>query len=232
MESGMILATAGYDKQIKFWDMETWQAVDAKRFGDLAVNKLVLSADKRYLGACSNGLVKVYDLKMLDQTEVTFDGLSANAVAMVFQRQNKWFFVTCEDGTIKIFDFHTTGYQRQCDNGGVMIHCAVLHPNEVEIIFGDQSGEIKVWDLQAQKVRQFWQMDEPMVSITSLEIAHDASMLIMGNSAGVFSFWESEGVKALGSMDGGSSSNKSPTQVNYGTTDDFNPMQERLAHPD
>ena len=78
-----------------------------------------------------------------------------------------------------------------------MIHCAVLHPNEVEIIFGDQLGEIKVWDLQAEKVRQFWQMDEPLVSITSLEIAHDASRLIMGNSAGIFCFWESEGAQVM-----------------------------------
>ena len=77
-------------------------------------------------------------------------------------------------------------------------------------------------------------MDEPMVSITSLEIANDASMLIMGNSAGVFSFWESEGAKAISGADEKSqpSSNKSPTQVNYGTTNDFNPMQEMLAHPD
>ena len=109
----------------------------------------MLSEDKKYLGACSHGLVKVYDTTALDASEMTFDGLKGNAVAMEFQRQNKWFFVACEDGSIKIFDFKSQGYQRQCDNAGVMIHCAVLHPNEVEIIFGDQSGEIKVWDLQA-----------------------------------------------------------------------------------
>lgn len=77
-----------------------------------------------------------------------------------------------------------------------MINCAVLHPNEVEIIFGDQNGEIKVWDLQVNapnKAKSFWQLDMPNVSITSLEIAKDASKLIMGNSAGYFCFWESEG---------------------------------------
>ena len=74
---------------------------------------------------------------------------------MDFQKQNKWFFAACEDGTIKIFDFKSTGYQRQHENGGVMINCAVLHPNEIEIIFGDQNGDIKVWDLQLQKARLF-----------------------------------------------------------------------------
>ena len=66
----------------------------------------MLSSDRKYLGACSNGLVKVYDLRHLDQ-ETTFDGLTANVIAMDFQKQNKWFFAACEDGTIKIFDFKT-----------------------------------------------------------------------------------------------------------------------------
>jgi target of rapamycin complex subunit LST8 len=95
-----------------------------------------------------------------------------------------------------------------------MINCAVLHPNGAEIIFGDQNGEIKIWDLELQKARSFWQLDIPNISITSLEIAKDASMLIMGNSAGLFCCWESENQK-----DGG-----------YGTTEDFVPIQECEAH--
>lgn len=78
-----------------------------------------------------------------------------------------------------------------------MINCAVLHPNEVEIIFGDQNGEIKVWDLQINKARQFWQLDLPSISITALEIAKDCTKLIAGNSAGFFYFWESEGAQAI-----------------------------------
>ena len=103
-KSNIILATAGYDKQIKFWDIRTQQATDSKNSGDNAINKLCLSQDRKYLGACTFGHVKVYDLRHLDQ-ERTFDGLNGNAVAMEFQSQNKWFFTACEDGTIKIFDF-------------------------------------------------------------------------------------------------------------------------------
>ena len=122
---------------------------NSKKFGDNAINRLVLSGDKRYLGACSFGLVKVFDLRPGNQDQdMNFDGMNSNVIAMSFQKQNKWFFAACEDGNIKIFDFKGQGYQRQYDNGGVMINCAVLHPNEVEIIFGDQNGEIKVWDLQ------------------------------------------------------------------------------------
>lgn len=103
-----------------------------------------------------------------------------------------------------------------------MINCAVLHPNGAEIIFGDQNGEIKVWDLELQKAQSFWQLDMPSISITSLEIARDASKLIMGNSAGIFCYWESEGAQRQ----------QQPGNVNYGTTEDFNPMQEKEAHSD
>jgi WD40 repeat protein len=105
-QMNIILATAGYDKQIKFWNIKNCQCYESKKFGENAINRLVLSSDRKYLGACSNGLVKVYDLRHLDQ-ETTFDGLTANVIAMDFQKQNKWFFAACEDGTIKIFDFKT-----------------------------------------------------------------------------------------------------------------------------
>jgi G protein beta subunit-like protein len=187
---------------------------------------LTLSFDGKYLGACTHGHVKVYDLRHLDQERI-FDGLNGNAVAMDFQKQNKWFFAACEDGTIKIFDFKAQGYQRQYDNGGVMINCAVLHPNEVEIIFGDQNGEIKVWDLQLQKARSFCQIEMPQVSITALEISKDAKKLIMGNSAGIFCVWESEGTQIIQSTAQGQIQ-----QVNYGSTEDFNPIQDEEAHPD
>lgn len=103
-ENKIILATAGYDKQIKFWDIASGKCNISKKFGENAINKLVMSSDRKYLGACTNGYVKVYDSKNLEQ-EITFDGLTGNVIAMDFQKQNKWFFAACEDGSIKIFDF-------------------------------------------------------------------------------------------------------------------------------
>ena len=111
MDTGRImLATAGYDKQIKFWNIQNCQCFESKKFGETAINKLVLSHDSKYLGACSTNFVKVYNRRDPHDQEMTFDGLTANVIAMDFQKQNKWFFAACEDGTIKIFDFKSTGY--------------------------------------------------------------------------------------------------------------------------
>ena len=56
----------------------------------------------------------------------------------------------------------------------------------------------------------------------------------MGNSAGFFCFWESEGAQLL-NQPGNQIPNINSSGsglVSYGTTEDFNPMQEKEAHPD
>ena len=63
-----------------------------------------------------------------------------------------------------------------------MVNCAVLHPNQVEIIFGDQSGRIRIWDLQTNTARDLKDQDD--VGIRSIVIASDASKLVAGNSQG------------------------------------------------
>ena len=81
-------------------------------------------------------IVKVYDLVQLEN-ENTFDGHTANITSMGFQKDSKWFFTSSEDGTLKIFDFKASGFMRNFNNNGIMVTSAVLHPNQVEVIFGD-----------------------------------------------------------------------------------------------
>lgn len=80
-------------------------------------------------------------------------------------------------------------------------------------------------------------MNVSSVSITALQISQDASKLIMGNSVGSFFCWESNGVKVINkeiklneSLNGHSlrgnvqGSISSSQYMNYGSTDEFNPM--------
>jgi WD40 repeat protein len=63
-----------------------------------------------------------------------------------------------------------------------MVNCAVLSPNQVEIIFGDQSGRIRIWDLTNNSCRDLKDSDD--LAIRSLAINSDASRLVAGNSSG------------------------------------------------
>lgn len=129
----LILATAGYDHCIKLWDVNTGLPTLSIPYPESQINKIAITDDRKYLGVAANLIVKVYELSHNPSSpptsEVSFEGHTGNITALGFQKNNKWFFTASEDGTLKIFDFKTSGYMRNFDNGGAMVNCAVLHPN-------------------------------------------------------------------------------------------------------
>lgn len=122
--------------------------------------------------------------------ETTYEGHTGNITALGFHKDNKWFFSASEDGTLKIFDFKASGYMRNFSNNGIMVNTAILHPNQVEIYFGDQSGRIWVWDLTTNSVKEHFD-DAENIGIRTLAITSDASKLVAGNSAGICYIWSS-----------------------------------------
>ena len=146
-----MLVTAGYDHQIKFWDVSSGLPTQTIQYTDSHINKLAITADRRYLGVAANNVFKVYEISQTGVpetgSEASFEGHSANITSMGFQKDNKWFFTSSEDGTLKIFDFKMSGFMRNFDNQGIMVNAAILHPNQGEIIFGDASGRVRIWDL-------------------------------------------------------------------------------------
>ena len=107
----LILATAGYDHSIKFWDATSGLCRRSLNYPDSHINKLAISPDRKYLGVAAHNVVKVYDI-FSHESEVSYEGHTGNITSLGFQRDNKWFFTSSEDGTLKIFDFKATGYMR------------------------------------------------------------------------------------------------------------------------
>lgn len=71
------------------------------------------------------------------------------------------------------------------------INCVCLHPNQAELIVGDQSGAIHIWDLKTDHNEQL--IPEPESSITSAHIDPDASYMAAVNSAGNCYVWNLTG---------------------------------------
>ncbi|NXR19178.1 LST8 protein, partial [Cinclus mexicanus] len=61
------------------------------------------------------------------------------------------------------------------------INCVCLHPNQAELIVGDQSGAIHIWDLKTDHNEQL--IPEPEVSVNSVHIDPDASYMAAVNSS-------------------------------------------------
>ncbi|KAJ3193775.1 RNase P and RNase MRP subunit, partial [Dinochytrium kinnereticum] len=68
-QTEVVLATAGYDHTIKFWEALSGMCVRTIQHPDNSqVNKLSISPDKRYLAAAGNPHVRIYDIQSNNQT--------------------------------------------------------------------------------------------------------------------------------------------------------------------
>jgi target of rapamycin complex subunit LST8 len=78
---------------------------------------------------------------------------------------------------------------RNFDNAGVMVNCAVLHPNQCEIFFGDQQGRVRIWDLTTNEPRELY-VDSDEIPFRSIAITRSAKKLVAGNNVGTCFIWE------------------------------------------
>merc|ERR1719193_961921 len=63
-----------------------------------------------------------------------------------------------------------------------MINTACLHPNQGDLIIGDQDGYIRIWDLTKDQARV---LPERLAPIRSLTIASDATSLVAATHLGM-----------------------------------------------
>ena len=84
----MILATAGYDHSIKFWDVNTGMSTTSIAYPDSHINKLAITNDRKYIGVAAHQIVKVYEFSMNPNvpplSEVSFEGHQGNITALGF----------------------------------------------------------------------------------------------------------------------------------------------------
>jgi target of rapamycin complex subunit LST8 len=91
--SSLVLATAGYDHTIRFWEATTGMCWRQIPHNDSHVNKLEISLDKKWLAAAGNPSVRVYDIQSNGTAPYhTFDGHTNNVSAVGFHKDGRWLF--------------------------------------------------------------------------------------------------------------------------------------------
>ena len=185
----VVLATAGYDHTVRFWEATRGICYRTLQYADSQVNKLEITPDKQYLAAAGNPHIRLFEVHTSNPQPVTsYDGHSGNVTAVGFEREGRWMYSGSDDGTLKIWDLRSGGYQREYESRGAVTTCA-LHPNGTELISGDQNGNIRVWDLTANAC-SCELVPEVGVAIRSVTIAGDGSLVVAANSNGTCYVWK------------------------------------------
>ena len=102
----VILATAGYDHTIRFWEAAGMCHRDhTLEYRDSQVNQLAITGDKYLLGVAGNPHVRLYEINSNNFNPLlSFDGHVGNVTSVGFQKDRKWLYSGGEDATVKIWD--------------------------------------------------------------------------------------------------------------------------------
>ena len=183
----IVLVTGGFDHKLRFWDATSGVCSKTLRFpGESQVNCCAISNDKQLLAAGGNPQINMFDVNSnADAPLVSFDGHCSNVTAVGFQRDGKWLFSSSEDGSVRIWDPRTPLCQRTYEDKESLhaVNTVALHPNQTDLLAGDQSGCLRIWDLEANACRHR-QTPVAETPVRSISVAGDGSMVALGSQKG------------------------------------------------
>ena len=192
-EPRAILITANYNGVLALWNVEeaNWSIMDSKcpanPSHDYAINKIIISEDRRFLAAaCSNGL-RLYSIGDKKILEKSFVEDKANVTALGWSANGDWIFYSTEAGSLMFYDFRKS-YKYELYRQEEDITCACLNPNQVEIFFGDTTGHIKIYSLETKNVKLTLNSTKN-AALRCIAISSDGSFLCAGNDMGSVFLW-------------------------------------------
>lgn len=148
----VILATAGYDHKIRFWEAPSGICSRTIRYPDSQVNCLEITPDKQFLAAGGNPHVRLFEINGADggggAPVMTCEGHASSVTRVGFQRDGRWMYSSSEDGTVRVWDLRSPTCSRSFDSGAPVASVA-LCPDQTRLVSGDRNGIVRVWDLQA-----------------------------------------------------------------------------------
>lgn len=121
-----------------------------------------ITPDKQHLAAASYQQIRMYDLTTNNPNVVfNYEGISKNVTDIGFQEDGRWMYSGGEDGKCRVWDLRSRNlnYPKIFD-AGAPVTCICLHPNQVELFVGDQSGIIHRWDLKTDHKEQLVCLDK------------------------------------------------------------------------
>lgn len=125
--------------------------------------------------------MNLYDIKSnIPDPVMTFEGHTNNITGVAFHCEGKWMVTSSEDGTVKVWETRSGSLQRNY-NHKHPVNDVVIHPNQGELISCDFSGNIRVWDLGENRCSHQL-IPEDDISVSSVSVATDGSMLCAGNN--------------------------------------------------
>ncbi|XP_034951891.1 target of rapamycin complex subunit lst8 [Chelonus insularis] len=185
----VILVTGGYDHTIKVWQAHTGTCTRTLQHTASQVNALAIAPDKNLIAAAGYQNIFMHDLGSSNPNSIlNYEGAPKNVTSLGFQEDGKWMYTGSEDCLTRIWDLRSSSFQCQRRyEVSSPVNCVTLHPNQSELIVGDQSGAIHIWDIRSNHNKQL--IPEAEASIQDISIDADGSYMAAVNNKGNCYIW-------------------------------------------
>lgn len=151
----VLFATGGYDHTIRFWAAYNGQCQRTVQHPDSQVNAMEFTPDRRYLAVAGFQHIRTYDVPGMSNNPnpvACYEGVAKNINALGFfdkiSSSQSLMYTAGEDGSIRIWDLkskHTNQIAR-LQPSTCSINTVAHHPNQNQLIAGDSSGNLYIWD--------------------------------------------------------------------------------------
>ncbi|XP_015519115.1 target of rapamycin complex subunit lst8 isoform X2 [Neodiprion lecontei] len=160
---------------------------------DGSTHGLYITPDKQLVAAAGYQHIRMYDLGSSNPNPViNYDGVAKNVTGLGFQEDGKWMYTGGEDCSARIWDLRSRDLQCQrIFQVSAPVNCVCLHPNQAELIVGDQSGVIHLWDLRSDHNEQL--IPEAEASIQDIAIDPEGTHMAAVNNKGSCYIWALSG---------------------------------------
>ena len=203
----VVLATAGFDHMIRFWEAPSGICSRSIKFPDSQVNKLEITPDKQFIAAAGNPAIRLYEIQCNDESKasqpvLSLEGHTSSVTSIGFQKDGKYLYSGSEDGTIKIWDLRNPNYSRSFDAGSA-VNSVTLRTDRDEFISGDQNGNVKLWDFGGKGCINSVQPStktgkngsnrrsaQGVAPIQAVDISEDSRTLVAVSSHGTVFVWD------------------------------------------
>ncbi|KAK4535579.1 hypothetical protein CDCA_CDCA05G1604 [Cyanidium caldarium] len=195
MPKKVLLATGGYDHTVRFWEAASGICYRTLQFAESHINRLTFSPDRECLAVGGSQRIVLFDaVGNSPNPVVAFEGHRGNVMSVGYESFGSWLYSGSEDGTVRTWDLRS-GKQAHVFHNRAPVTAAVLHANQREIISCDAAGNIRTWDLLANRLNRELK-PQGDVSICSAALSSDGALLAVCNHHGNCFVW-GVGDKAL-----------------------------------
>jgi len=129
---------------------------------------------------------------------VNYDGITKNVTSVGFHADGHWMYTGGEDNSARVWDLRSRNLQcSRIFQVNSPVNCTFLHPNQAELLVGDQAGAIHIWDLKTDHNEQ--RVPDPDGMIQSIAVDAEGKTMAAINHKGMVYIW------TLSSVMGGAS---------------------------